>query len=411
MTGGALHALAESPASAPPPLLAAVPGVMVIRQLRLTEFRNYSRLRLELDAPPVVLTGDNGAGKTNLLEAVSFLAPGRGLRRARLGEVGRRARAGEANVASPWAVAATLDLPEGRIVIGTGLEALPAANAEGEGGGMRRTVRIDGRNAPSQLALGQHVVAIWLTPLLDGLWTGGPGDRRRFLDRMVAAFDPGHAGSVAAYEQAMRQRARLLSEGKLDPHWLAALEDTMARHGVALTVARLDLVARLDQAARLAVGPFPRAALALAGEVEGWVAGMAALDAEDRLRERLAAQRRIDADSGTTTFGPHRCDLVVRHLDRDIPAAQGSTGEQKAVLVAIVLAHARLAAIARGRPPLLLLDEIAAHLDSTKRAALFDEIEALGAQAWMTGTDAELFSTLRGRAQFFRVASGELSPG
>jgi DNA replication and repair protein RecF len=411
MNGGAIHAPAQSSASAPPPMSAAVAGAMVIRQLRLTEFRNYSRLRLELDAAPVLLVGDNGAGKTNLLEAVSFLTPGRGLRRARLDEVGRRARNGEAAVASPWAVAATLDLPEGRVAIGTGLEALPATNGEGEGTSMRRAVRIDGRNAPSQLALGQHVVAIWLTPHLDGLWTGGPGDRRRFLDRMVAAFDPNHVSSVAAYEQAMRQRARLLAEGKLDPHWLTALEDTMARHGVALTVARLDLVARLDQAARLGVGPFPRAALALSGEVEGWVAGMAALDAEDRLRERLAGQRRLDADAGTTTIGPHRCDLVVRHLDRDIPAAQGSTGEQKAVLVAIVLAHARLAAIARGRPPLLLLDEIAAHLDSTKRAALFDEIEALGSQAWMTGTDAELFSTLRGRAQFFRVASGELSPG
>lgn len=411
MNGGAIHALAQSPASAPPPMSAAVSGAMVIRQLRLTEFRNYSRLRLELEATPVLLVGDNGAGKTNLLEAVSFLTPGRGLRRARLDEVGRRARSGESAVAAPWAVAAALDLPEGRVAIGTGLEALPASQGEGESGGLRRVVRIDGRNAPSQLALGQHVVAIWLTPQLDGLWTGGPGDRRRFLDRMVAAFDPNHAGSVAAYEQAMRQRARLLAEGKLDPHWLTALEDTMARHGVALSVARLDLVARLDQAARLGVGPFPRAALALAGEVEGWIAGMAALDAEDRLRERLAAQRRIDADAGATTIGPHRCDLVVRHLDRDIPAAQGSTGEQKAVLVAIVLAHARLAAIARGRPPLLLLDEIAAHLDSTKRAALFDEIEALGSQAWMTGTDAELFSTLRGRAQFFRVASGDLSPG
>ena len=411
MNGGAIHALADSSASAPPPMSAAIAGAMVIRQLRLTEFRNYSRLRLELEATPVLLTGDNGAGKTNLLEAVSFLTPGRVLRRARLDEVGRRARDGESAVASPWAVAATLDLPEGRVAIGTGLEALPASNGEGESGGLRRAVRIDGHNAPSQLALGQHVVAIWLTPHLDGLWTGGPGDRRRFLDRMVAAFDPNHASSVAAYEQAMRQRARLLAEGKLDPHWLTALEDTMARHGVALSVARLDLVARLDQAARLGVGPFPRAALALSGEVEGWIAGMAALDAEDRLRERLAGQRRIDADAGTTTIGPHRCDLVVRHLDRDIPAAQGSTGEQKAVLVAIVLAHARLAAIARGRPPLLLLDEIAAHLDSTKRAALFDEIEALGSQAWMTGTDAELFSTLRGRAQFFRVASGDLSPG
>jgi DNA replication and repair protein RecF len=227
---------------------------------------------------------------------------------------------------------------------------------------------------------------------------------------MVAAFDPAHAGSLAAYDHAMRQRAHLLAEGRTDAPWFAALEDTMARHGVALTVARLDLVARLDQAARLGVGPFPRASLALAGEIESWVTQMPALDAEDRLRARLAANRGVDLQAGITTSGPHRADLGVRHLDRDIPAAEGSTGEQKAVLVAIVLAHARLAALARGRPPLLLLDEIAAHLDSRKRAALFEEIMALGAQAWMTGTDASTFSPLAGQAQFLRIEAGAIVP-
>jgi DNA replication and repair protein RecF len=409
MSRGAFPAFRDPTDDTPPPAPAIVPatGPLAIRQLRLTEFRNYRRARLELTPAPVVLTGENGAGKTNLLEAVSFLAPGRGLRRSRLDEVRRQPRPGETPVLSGWAVAAVLDVPDGRVVLGTGLEAAPAANGDGEGG--RRVVRIDGRTAASQLALGQHIVAIWLTPQLDRIWVDGPGNRRRFLDRMVAAFDPAHAGSLAAYEQAMRQRARLLAEGRSDPHWFTALEDTMARHGVALTVARMDLVARLDQAARLGVGPFPRASLALLGEVETWMAGMAALDAEDRLRLRLAANRGVDQQAGITTCGPHRSDIAVRHLDRDIAAADGSTGEQKAVLVAIVLAHARLATLARGRPPLLLLDEIAAHLDARKRAALFAEIVALGAQAWMTGTDISTFSPLAGQAQFLRIEDGEIA--
>ncbi|MCW5749433.1 MAG: DNA replication/repair protein RecF [Alphaproteobacteria bacterium] len=409
MSGGALPAIAD-PTETRAPALPFAPsrGPLALRQLRLTEFRNYRQLRLELTAGPVVLTGDNGAGKTNLLEAVSFLAPGRGLRRSRLDEVRRQARPGEPPALSGWAVAAQLDVPEGRIAIGTGLETIAAANGDGEAG--RRVVRIDGRAAPSQTALGEHVVAIWLTPQLDRIWIDGPGNRRRFLDRMVAAFDPAHPGSLAAYEQAMRQRARLLAEGRTDAHWFAAVEDTMARHGVALTAARHDLVARLDQAARLGVGPFPRASLALTGEVEAWVGDMPALDAEDRLRARLAANRGIDLQAGITTCGPHRADLDVRHLDRDIPAADGSTGEQKAVLVSLVLAHARLAALARGRPPLLLLDEIAAHLDARKRAALFAEILALGSQAWMTGTDQSTFSPLAGEAQFLRAEAGEISP-
>lgn len=408
MSGSALPAFLDTTDDTTAPASAFVPanGPLAVRQLRLTEFRNYRQARLDLAPTPVVLTGENGAGKTNLLEAVSFLTPGRGLRRSRLDEVRRQPRAGETPVLSGWAVAAVLDVPEGRVVIGTGLESAAAAG-EGESG--RRVVRIDGRTASSQLALGEHVVAIWLTPQLDRIWVDGPGNRRRFLDRMAAAFDPAHAGSLSAYEQAMRQRARLLADGRSDTHWFAAIEDAMARHGVALTAARMDLVARLDQAARLGVGPFPRASLALTGEVERWVAGMAALDAEDRLRLRLASSRGIDQQAGITTCGPHRADLAVRHLDRDIPAAEGSTGEQKAVLVAIVLAHARLATLARGRPPLLLLDEIAAHLDARKRAALFTEIVALGAQAWMTGTDTSTFSPLAGQAQFLRVEAGEIA--
>ena len=399
MTAPPNSALAYSPDAAS----GAAPAILAVRQLRLTDFRNYRQLRLDCDWTPVVLVGANGADKTNLLEALSFLAPGRGLRRARLDEVCRRSRSDDSDAAA-WAVAATLDTPEGRVAIGTGLEP-----GRSEGSLLRRVVRIDGRPAASQTALGLHVAAVWLTPQLDRLFLDGASDRRRFLDRLVTALHPEHAGDVAAYENALRQRSRLLGEGNRDPHWFTALEDTMARHGVALAANRADTVQRLDAAARLGVGPFPRASLAMAGKIDGWIATMAALDAEDRLRSELAANRLRDAESGTTSVGPHRSDLAVRHLDLDLPAAEGSTGQQKAVLVSIALAHARLVALSRGRPPLLLLDEIAAHLDSERRKALFDEVVALGAQSWMTGTDAELFKPLAGRAQVLRVADGSIA--
>jgi DNA replication and repair protein RecF len=399
MTAQAISALAYSSDA----VAGTAPALLAVRQIRLTDFRNYRQLRLDCSMEPVVLVGGNGAGKTNLLEALSFLAPGRGLRRARLDEVCRRSRSEEPS-ATAWAVAATLDTPDGRIAVGTGLEP-----ARSEGGLPRRVVRIDGRTAPSQTALGRHVAAVWLTPQLDRLFLDGASERRRFLDRLVTALHPEHAGDVAAYENALRQRARLLADGNRDPHWFTALEDTMARHGVALAVNRADTVQRLDAAARLGVGPFPRASLAMTGEIDGWVAGMAALDAEDRLRGELAAARLRDAEAGTTSCGPHRSDLSVRHLDLDLPAAEGSTGQQKAVLVSIALAHARLVALSRGRPPLLLLDEIAAHLDQERRVALFDEVVALGVQSWMTGTDAELFKPLLGRAQILRVTDGSIA--
>jgi DNA replication and repair protein RecF len=398
MTAAPNSALAYSPDAA----TGAAPASLAVRQLRLTDFRNYRQLRLDCGAEPVVLVGPNGAGKTNLLEALSFLVPGRGLRRARLDEVCRRPRGGDPDTTA-WAVAATLDTPEGRLAIGTGLE--PTRNP----GTLRRAVRIDGRPAASQTALGLHVAAVWLTPQLDRLFLDGPGDRRRFLDRLVTALHPQHAGDAAAYDNAMRQRSRLLAEGNRDPHWFTALEDTMACHGVALAANRADTVQRLDAAARLGVGPFPRAALAMSGEIDDWIAGMPAIDAEDRLRAGLAAGRLRDAESGTTSYGPHRSDLAVRHLDLDLPAADGSTGQQKALLVSIALAHARLVALLRGSAPLLLLDEIAAHLDAERRVALFDEVLALGVQSWMTGTDAELFAPLIGRARLLRVSDGVIA--
>jgi len=411
MTAQPAYAYALSPdvEASPGPLRdSSARAVLAVRQLRLTDFRNYRQLRLDCGLEPVALVGANGSGKTNLLEALSFLAPGRGLRGARLDEICRRPRGDEAPQAaigaSTWAVAATLDTPEGRLTVGTGLEA-----PRSEGGLARRAVRIDGQPAASQTALEDRIAAVWLTPQLDRLFLDGRSERRRFLDRLVTALHPEHAGDVAAYENALRQRARLLADGNRDPHWFTALEDTMARHGVALAAARADTVHRLDAAARLGIGPFPRASLAMAGEIDTWLAEMAALDAEDRLRARLASDRMHDADRGTTGCGPHRSDLAVRHLDLDLPAAEGSTGQQKAVLVSIALAHARLVSLSRGRPPLLLLDEIAAHLDAERRAALFDEVVALGAQCWMTGTDAELFAPLRGRAQILRVADGTVA--
>jgi len=382
------------------------PTRLAVRQLRLTGFRCYATLRLDTQPGCVVLSGANGAGKTNILEAVSLLAPGRGLRRAKLDEMARRntGETAEQAVANGWAVAAQLDTATGPMAVGTGLEPTVSGN------GLRRVVRIDGTPAPSQLALGQHIAAVWLTPQLDRIFAEGAGGRRRFLDRMVAGFDPEHAGRAAAYDNALRQRARLLGEGKNDNAWLGALEDTMARYGVALAVARREMVARLDQASRLGVGPFPRGALALIGVVETWLDTMAAVDAEEALRDALSVSRRQDAESGGAAIGPHRSDLLVTHLDRNRPAAECSTGEQKALLVALVLAHARLVSIARGAPPLLLLDEIAAHLDRRKLAALFEELLALGAQAWLTGTEAETFAPLMGRAQFFKVEEATLTP-
>ena len=264
--------------------------------------------------------------------------------------------------------------------------------------------------ASSQAALGEHVAAVWLTPQMDRLFTESASGRRRFLDRLVFGFDPGHAGRVTAYENAMRQRARLLREGRRDPAWLSALEEAMATRAVAIAAARRDLVRRLNQAASAAPGPFPQARSAVEGDVEHWLDEMPALAAEDRLRELLAEARPRDAEAGGAAVGTHRTDMAVHEAARELPAAQCSTGEQKALLVSIMLAHARLVAEAHGAPPLLLLDEVAAHLDASRRAALFDAVCAVGAQAWMTGTDLEAFRALGDRAQFLNVQNSTVSP-
>ncbi len=368
-------------------------GALSVARLAITRFRCYENGRLELDQRPVVLTGPNGAGKTNLLEAVSLLAPGRGLRRARLPDIDRRGGGGG------WGVAAIVETPNGRVEIGTGREP----------GGERRVVHIDGKPARGQTALADVVSALWLTPEMDRLFREGSYARRRFLDRLVYGFDPAHAGRVASYEQAMRERGRLLRDGTMDTAWLSALEDTMATRGVAIAAARLEMVRRLDRIVAESRGPFPGVALAVTGTVEDWLGTVPALAAEDWLREGLRASRTIDAQSGTTATGPHRSDLEALHLAKDIPAASCSTGEQKAMLIAIVLAEARLQAAERAVAPLLLLDEVAAHLDEARRAALFDEICGLAGQTWMSGTDAALFAALDGRAQHYSVADATVT--
>lgn len=376
---------------------------LAVTRLTLTQFRCYDGARLDADARPVVLTGPNGAGKTNLLEAVSFLSPGRGLRRARLADVERIG----APEGSGWAVAARVATPFGPVDIGTGRDG--AADGQSE----RRLVRIDGHPVRGQVALAEHVALTWLTPQMDRLFVEGASGRRRFLDRLVFGFDPAHAGRLSRYEHALRERSRLLRDGRGDDSWLSALEDEMATSGVAVAAARRDMVARLQQACEQATGPFPRADLAVSGTVEDWLADQPALAAEDALRRRLSESRRHDGSGSAGeggTAGPHRSDLAVRHRGKDMPAEFCSTGEQKALLIAIVLANARLMAAERGQPPLMLLDEVAAHLDADRRSALFAEILDLGAQAWLTGTDAGIFAELGDRAGFFRVEDAHVHP-
>jgi len=375
---------------------------LAVLRLAVSEFRCYAAAELECGAESVVLTGPNGAGKTNLLEAVSFLAPGRGLRRATLAEVERR------GADRRWAVSATVSGPVGPLSIGTGRD--PDSSADGD----RRVVRIDGVAQRGPAALAEHVALTWLTPAMDRLFADGSSGRRRFVDRLALGFDPVHARRVAAFEQAMRERARLLEAGGADAGWLDALEATMASEGVAVAAARKTLVDRLAVLAgdgeAASDGAFPAPSMTMAGELAGWLDVMPALEAEERLAAALAQSRRRDADTGGAGAGPQRDDLAVAYRAKDTPARQCSTGEQKALLIAIVLAHARLVAAERGRAPLLLLDEIAAHLDPSRRQALFREIGRIGAQAWMTGTDEMLFAPLTGRARFYRVAEARLQP-
>ena len=375
-----------------------------IERLQLTDFRNYAGLSLSVGPAPVVLTGANGSGKTNLLEALSLLTSGQGLRRAPYPELARMGRPG-------WAVAARLVTPLGPVDLGTGLS--PEADA-GRGG---RIVRIDGETQSGSGALAEHVEMVWLTPAMDGLFTGPGSDRRRFLDRLISGLDPSYRPLLGQFERAMQQRNRLLAEDVRDGARFEGFERIMAETGVAVAAARATAVAALSAAigARrdAAHGAlFPWAELALVGTLEAGLAARAAIDVEDDYVRQLASERERDRAAGRTLEGPHRSDLMVGHGPKEMPAKVCSTGEQKALLIGLVLAHCDLVGQRRdGLAPILLLDEIAAHLDPLRRAALFEEIVALGSQAWMSGTDPDAFAALGNRAQFHRVEEGRVAPG
>lgn len=369
-----------------------------LSSLSLTNFRNYGEMRITLAPAPVVLTGMNGSGKTNILEAISLLVPGRGFHRASSTEWQNH------HEAAPWAVAAHMMTPEGEVRIGTGRD--PAAPDNG-----RRIVHIDGRAVKGQQVLSDHVAIAWVTPDLDRVLADGSSARRKLLDRMVFNFDPAHAGRVHRYEKAMRERLRLLRDGVADAMWLDVLEDTMAQTGISIAAARLHLLRQLQSAMTLAQSAFPQAEMMLIGMAEESLAEQPALLVEDKLRAALARTRQGDAQSGTCAIGVHRSDLQVIHRSHHCPAELCSTGEQKALLVAIMLAFVRTLTTARGGcPPLFLLDDITAHLDAPRRAALFEEILALRVQAWLTGTDEALFETFLPDAQLFSVEKGRVIP-
>ncbi|MEQ1708661.1 MAG: DNA replication/repair protein RecF [Terricaulis sp.] len=369
-----------------------------VARLTLTDFRNHAALDLELDARPVCLFGPNGAGKTNILEALTMLAPGRGLRGAALLDV---ARGGGAQRAQPWAVSARVTLGNEVTVLGAGAERTPE-------GGVKRLARRDGEPATAA-ELSETARMTWLTPAMDRLWSGPAGDRRRFFDRLTLSRASQHGQSAAAYERAMRERQRLLTDRVFDDAWLKGLEREMSAHGAAIAAARVETLQRLQSAIDARPdGAFPKAALALEGLLEArFEAGAKSADVEEDFAELLRDVRGRDAGAGRALDGPHRSDLLARHAAKDMAADQCSTGEQKALLLGLTLAQARALAEDPGAgPSLILIDEAAAHLDAVRRAALFDELLANPGQAWLTGTDENLFEAFGVRAQVFEVREG-----
>jgi len=377
------------------PLAASMTPSRYISRLRLTAFRNYASAALDLDARHVVLTGSNGAGKTNLLEAVSLLSPGRGLRRASFDLL--HAQGSDLG----WAVAATIETDDGPNDIGTG-------SAQGEAG---RRVRINGANARSIEAMSDYLRVLWLTPAMDGLFSGPASERRRFLDRLVTTLIPGHSEAVGDFDKAMRQRNRLLEDGG-DIRWLSAIEAQMAESAAAIHLARTDSLDHLQSLITQSLDDtsFPAAHLALTPLFEDRHEPQSSSALEAELVGVWAASRGLDRAAGRTISGPHRVDLEVTYAQKGMPAALGSTGEQKALLIGLILAHARLVRLRTGITPFLLLDEIAAHLDPDRRRALFLALDGLGTQCFLTGTDPLLFEALGDRAQAIRVADGRLFP-
>jgi DNA replication and repair protein RecF len=374
-----------------------------IRRLALSNFRSYHAAQIELAAAgPVVLTGANGAGKTNLIEAISLLAPGRGLRRATMEELAFSEGDGA------WAVSAEIEGMLGLATLGTGID--PPA---GEDALPSRKCRVDRESVASAAVFADHLRVVWLVPAMDPLFNGPASERRRFLDRLVLAVDAQHSSRVAALERSLRSRNRLLEDTHSDSHWLDAVEHETAEIAVAVAAARAETVGRLSgalAAARERAPGFPDAEIALDGWMEKLLPAHSAIEIEDRYRGLLKDSRSRDAAAGRTLDGPHRSDLIVTHAGKGIPAADASTGEQKALLIRLVLAHAGLIKDMTGFAPLLLLDEIVAHLDPARRGALYDALANLGAQVWMTGADPAAFGDVVARAQVFEVRGGTVEP-
>lgn len=372
---------------------------VVVRQLKLTNYRNYRMFSVDFSDRLVVFTGNNGAGKTNLLEALSLLSPGRGLRRAAYESVIHATKNTQGQIAQSFIIFAHLQSSlYGDVDIGTRSDVT-------EGG---RKVRINGATVPSE-RLADYCRVSWLVPSMDGLFTGSAGDRRRFLDRMVLAIDTSHARRVMDFEKAMRSRNRLLAEGSHNERWFTALEVQMAELAIAIAAARMDVVRLISNIENFdAKGIFPTPILDINGTIEQALARRSAVEVEENYKQQLHDGRELDRAAGRTLEGPHKSDLQVYYAKKNMPAALCSTGEQKALLTGLILAHAQLTADVSGMAPILLLDEMAAHLDKGRRAILFDSLNNLGGQTFMTGTDRQLFSDIQDYAQFFEISNGDL---
>ncbi len=382
----------------PPEALASKRGGVV--RLTLSNFRCYPSLTLMTEERPVVLTGPNGAGKTNILEALSFLAPGKGLRRVSLSDITHRNEEGAAS--GSWAVSALVKGAGTELQIGTGTETTPNKD--------HRVVKINGEFLKSQAGLSQYINLVWLTPQMDRLFQEGASIRRRFLDRLVQGLNPDHATHLSRYEYYLRERLKLLTSSRWDPYWLSAIEEKLASEGVAIVAARLQLIQLLEQAKAWTLGVFPRALLTLESRLADFLMHASALETEDYLKQLFEKNRKLDAEIFRTNDGAHKDDLKVYFYEKNRSADQCSTGEQKALVLSIVLAASRLQAIEKGTISLLLLDEVVAHLDPHRREALFDEIMNLGMQAWMTGTDENLFAVLGEKVQHFLIKDAIVHP-
>lgn len=371
----------------------------VLKSLTFHHFRSYEQAALsDLSDRLIVISGANGAGKTNILEAVSLFSPGRGLRSAKVMDMQRQGSE------EPWALATRLFLDYGEEVrLGTGRDPASTNGVE------KRILRVNGNSARGQSVLSEYLACVWLTPQMDRLFLDSGRERRKFLDRLIFAFDSGHSTRVNRYENALSQRSKLLRNGQMDDRWLSGLEGQMAETAIAIAAARIDFAARLQVACENADHDyFPLARFSVSGQVEEDLQGMPALEVEDRFKAMLRESRPRDALTGGAQVGPHRSDLLVTYDAKTMPADQCSTGEQKALLIGLILAHARLIKAERGAPPILLLDEVAAHLDESRRRALYEILDELEAQVWLTGTERGLFTEVQDKAQFFDVRDSQI---